>query len=73
MGNICADSRLASQSIGIDGALSSVRPSVTIVHGGQTMTDRVMISTQNTRASTWLHHAPNSIEIGQALFEQWLA
>jgi len=30
-----------------------------------------MISSQAARASIWLRRAPNSIEIGQAAFEQW--
>ena len=49
----------------------SVCPSVTFVDCDQTATDRVMISMQADRASTWLRQAPNSIEIGLAVFEQW--
>jgi hypothetical protein len=45
--------------------------SVTIVHCGQTAINRIMISTQTDRASTWLRQAPNSVEIGLAVFEQW--
>jgi hypothetical protein len=51
--------------------LSSVCLSVTFVDCDQTTTDRVMISSQSDRGSTWLHHAPNSVEIGITVFEQW--
>ena len=54
-----------------EACLSVCRLSVTFVHCGQTAQDSQMISSQRDRASIWLRQEPNSIEIGQAVFEQW--
>ena len=66
-------SRYRRRAVCLSVCLSSVvcRLSVTFVDCGQTATDRVMISSQSDRGSTWLHQAPNSVEIGLAVFEQW--
>ena len=51
--------------------MSVCRPSVMIVDYGQTATDRLTISLLFDRANIWLRQAPNGIEIGLAISEQW--
>jgi len=59
---------------------SVVRPSVTIVHFGQTAMGSWFLHSltglppkdgETICASTWVRQAPNSIEIGLAVFGQW--
>ncbi len=60
----------ANESVLPQACLSVVCLSVTFVHYGQTAQNRLTISSQPDRASILVRQAPNSIEIGLAVFEQ---
>jgi hypothetical protein len=63
---------LANESVLLEWCrLSVIRLSVMIMHCDQTVINRIMISMQTDRVCTWLRQAPNSVEIGLAVFEQW--